>query len=607
MLKRQRTSSWLIVSRLAVFGGRSTLVALIVIAFNVFALGQRPGWKDLLSKPEHEVATLIDVKVPMRDGVKLSGDVYLPTRPGKWPVILERTPYNNSGEWYVNRARYFAQRGYVYVLEDVRGRYDSEGEWNAWFNEINDGRDTLDWCGTQPWSSGNVGMNGMSYMGLVQWLAAPTGSPYLKTIIPQMASADFYLYGMNYTGGAFQLHINLPWAINTSSRTMQNSEAYDWDRLFRHLPILTSEEAATGRQVGFYRDWVRHSSYDDFWKKISNYGKFQRMDLPILQIAGWWDIHGVSLFANYDGIQREGTERARRLQKVVMGPWVHTDKPERKYGVLDFGVDSVMDLYELWLRWMDHWLKGIDNGMEEEPPLKLFVMGINRWRNAERWPLPDTRFASFYLHSDGRANSLFGKGGLSEEKPKRELPDSYAYDPENPVPLVTGIKDGSHPPADHRPIERRDDVLVYTSEPLEEDLEVTGPIQAHVWASSSARDTDWTARLLDVHPDARSLNLCEGILRARFRESFERPALLSPGTTYEFTIKMGVTSNAFLKGHRIRLEVSSSNFPRFDRNLNNGGDLGVDPQIVVAKQTIYHDEEHSSDVLLPVVPLQKEK
>ena len=256
----------------------------------------------------------------MRDGVELSADVYLPDKEGKWPVILERTPYDNSRNFYVNRARYFARRGYAYVVQDCRGRNDSDGKWYAWSHEINDGRDTLDWCGTQPWSDGNVGMNGMSYMGLVQWMAAPTGSPYLKTIIPQMAPADFYLYGMNYTGGAFQLHINLPWAMGNSSRTRQPLSLYDWDKLFRHVPILTADEEATGRAIDFYRDWVRHSSWDDFWQKIGNYGKFGKMDLPILQIAGWWDIHGVSLFANYEGIQTEGTERAKRLQKVLMGP-----------------------------------------------------------------------------------------------------------------------------------------------------------------------------------------------------------------------------------------------------------------------------------------------
>ncbi len=565
--------------------------------------GESHSWQNRLSQPDHEVAVRIDVRVPMRDGVELSADVYLPDKGGEWPVILERTPYDNSRNFYVNRARYFARRGYAYVVQDCRGRNDSDGKWYAWSHEINDGRDTLDWCGTQSWSDGNVGMNGMSYMGLVQWMAAPTGSPYLKTIIPQMAPADFYLYGMNYTGGAFQLHINLPWAMANSSRTRQPLSFYDWDRLFRHVPILTADEEATGRAIDFYRDWVRHSSWDDFWKKIGNYGKFGRMDLPILQIAGWWDIHGVSLFANYEGIRTEGTERAKRLQKVVMGPWVHTEKPEQKTGIIDFGEESVVDLYELWLGWMDRWLKGIGNGIEGLPPLQLFIMGRNEWREAQEWPLPETRWTPYYLRSEGRANTLFGDGALDVRQPDGEQPaDSYVYDPEDPVPLVTGIRDGSHPPADHRPIERRDDVLVYTSRPMGKELEVTGPVNARIYASSSALDTDWTVRLLDVFPDGRSVNLCEGILRARFRESFEKPVLMTPGTVYEFNVKMGVTGHAFLPGHRIRIQVSSSNFPRFDRNLNNGGAPGIDPEIVVATQRVYHDRRHPSHILLPVIP-----
>ena len=592
------------------------LAPLLLLLWSGLLFGETGEWRDLLSKNEHEVATLIDQKVGMRDGVRLSADVYLPKQEGQWPVILERIPYDNSGEWYVKRALYFAGRGYAYVLQDCRGRYDSEGKWYPWFNEIDDGRDSLDWCGTQPWSNGNVGMNGMSYMGLVQWLAAPTGSPHLKAIIPQMASADFYIYGMNYFGGVFTHFINLPWSIRTSSRSMQTYVPYDPDELFRHLPILEADKAATGREIDFYRDWVRHSSYDDYWKKISNYGKFQNMDLPILQICGWLDWHARSLFANYEGIEKDGTERARRLQKVVVGPWVHTDKPQQEYGVLDFGEESVVDLYELWLRWVDRWLKGIKNGAEDMPPLKLFVMGKNQWREASKWPLPETQWTPYYLHSEGRANSLFGNGELKKEKPPPDQPsDSYTYDPSDPVPSLGLEPNGQIYPLDHRPIERRDDVLVYTTQPLEEGIEITGPIQAILHASSSAVDTDWTVKVLDVYPDGRAINLCDGVLRARFREphavrtalpspgQYENPVLMEPGEVYEFFVEIGVISHMFLRGHRIRIEVSSSNFPKSGRNLNNGGKLGIDPEIVVAKQTIYHDLGRASHILLPVIPV----
>ena len=562
------------------------------------------------------VRTLIDVKTVMRDGIKLSANVFLPAKDGRWPVILERSPYGpKQTEWYINRALYFARRGYAYVLQDVRGRYDSEGQFHPWDQEIDDGRVSLDWCGTQQWSTGNVGMMGMSYMGLVQWLAAPTGSPYLKTIIPHACAADYYMYGMNYTGGAFMHYINLPWAMNVGSHTMQSPLPYDWEKVLRWLPVVTGDEAATGRAVDYYHEWVLHSTYDDYWKKISNFGKYQKMDLPILQVCGWLDAHARSTFANYEGIRKDGTARAVREQKVIIGPWIHTDKPVQTYGDLDFGAESVIDMYEVFLRWMDCWLKGVENGVEREPPLQLFTMGTNKWRAAQEWPLPETVWTRFYLRSAGRANSLYGDGRLSRTIPgEKELPDHYVYDPADPVPTLGADANGQTVPTDHRPVERRDDVLVYSTEPLAEEIEVTGPMQAHLFASTSATDTDWTVKLVDVHPNGKAINMFEGIIRGRFHSpgairtgvpapgQYEHPQLLQPGKIYEFTVEVGVISTVFLKGHRIRIEVSSSNFPHFDRNLNNGGQLGVDPKLVVASQTIYHDKAHPSYLELPVIP-----
>jgi hypothetical protein len=573
-------------------------------------------WRELLSKPEYRVRTLIDVLVTMRDGVRLSGNIFMPDEEGRWPVIVERSPYGaKNDDWYIKRALYYAARGYAYVLQDVRGRYDSEGHFHPWDQEIYDGRDTLDWCGTQPWSTGNVGMLGMSYMGLVQWLAAPTGSPYLKTIIPHACAADYYMYGMNYFGGAFMHYINLPWAMGNSAHTRQSQTPYEWTRDLRLLPILTADEVLTGRAVDFYHEWVLHSTYDDYWKKVSNFGKYQKMDIPILQICGWLDPHVRSLIANYEGIQRDGTPLARREQKVIIGPWIHTDKPMQSYGDLDFGTDSVLDMHEIFLRWMDRWLKGIHNDIEREPPLRLFTMGSNAWRTAQQWPLPETNWTKLYLRSGGRANSLYGDGKLSLTIPdEHEPPDHYEYDPQNPVPTLGADANGQILPLDHRPVERRDDVLVFSTDALDDDLEVTGPVQARLYASSSATDTDWTIKLLDVYPDGKAINMFEGIIRARFREpaairagvpapgQYEHPKLLTPGLVYEFMVEVAVISTVFRKSHQIRIEVSSSNFPHFDRNLNNGGRLGVDARIVVARQTIYHDRRHPSHLELPVIP-----
>ena len=575
-----------------------------------------PKWTTLLSSPDHEVRTLIDLAITMRDGIRLSANVFLPTEEGRWPVILERSPYGaKNDDWYVKRALYFASRGYAYVLQDVRGRFDSEGHFHPWDQEINDGRDTLDWCGTQRWSTASVGMMGMSYMGLVQWLAAPTGSPYLKTIIPHACAADYFMYGMNYSGGAFMHYINLPWAMRNSARSRQSQAPYDWDRAFRLLPILTADQVLTGRSIDFYHEWVLHSTYDEYWKTVSNFGKYQHMDMPILQICGWLDPHVRSLIANYEGIQKDGTQLAKRYQKVIIGPWIHTDKPVQGYGELDFGTDSVIDMYEVFLRWMDRWLKGVENSVEQEPPLKLFTMGRNKWTTAEKWPLPETQWTKFYLHSGGRANSLYGDGKLSLTMPnENEPPDNYVYDPDDPVPTLGADANGQILPLDHRPVERRDDVLVFSTDALSEDVEVTGPIQARLYASSSAMDTDWTVKLLDVYPDGKAINMVEGIIRGRFREpaairtglpasgQYEHPKLMDPGVVYEFTVEVGVISTVFRKGHQIRTEVSSSSFPHFDRNLNNGGRLGVDATIVVARQMIYHDHRHPSHLELPVIP-----
>jgi hypothetical protein len=423
------------------------------------------------------------------------------------------------------------------------------------------------------------------------------------------------MYGMNYTGGAFMHYINLPWAMGNSARSRQSQTPYDWDRDLRLLPILTADEVLTGRPIDFYHEWVLHSTYDDYWKKVSNFGKYQQMDLPILQICGWLDPHVRSLIANYEGIQKDGTPLAKRLQKVIIGPWIHTDKPVQAYGDLDFGTDSVIDMYQVFLRWMDRWLKGVENSVEQEPPLRMFTMGRNKWTTAEKWPLPETKWTKFYLRSGGRANSVYGDGKLSLAMPdENELPDNFVYDPDNPVPTLGAAANGQILPVDHRPIERRDDVLVFSTDALSDDLEVTGPIQARLHASSSATDTDWTVKLLDVYPDGKAINMVEGIIRGRFREpaairsglpapgQFEHPKLMDPGTIYEFTVEVGVISTVFKRDHRIRIEVSSSSFPHFDRNLNNGGRLGVDATIVVAKQRIYHNRRHPSHLELPVIP-----
>jgi putative CocE/NonD family hydrolase len=557
------------------------------------------------SEPVHSVGFDMNLKVPMRDGVLLSADVYRPAGIDRAPAILYRTPYDNNGPQPVQLGLWYARHGYAFVAVDCRGRYDSDGQWYAWHNEADDGYDTQEWVGTQPWCDGQIGTVGGSYCGLTQWLPAPQRSPYLKAMAPRVTPSDFW-HQDNYVGGAFQLCLNMWWSFRTSGRVMQDLEPFNLAAVYRTLPLVEADRA-TGRTVDFYRDWLEHETYDDYWRVISNHHQYGNIDVPVFNLCGWYDAYAGAAFINFVGMRREGrTEETRRRQKILIGPWTHA-LGGRVVGQMDYGPDAEMDLQIEELRWFDYWLKGFETGIMDEPPVKVFTTGVNRWTVGEDWPLPGTVFTSYFLHSDGHANTLLGDGRLSQEEPGREPPDRFVYDPAHPVPTVGGNHSSSPQyleagPFDQRDIEMRADVLVYTSTPLTEDLEVTGPVTATLHIDSTAPDTDFTARLVDVAPSGFALNLCEGILRVKYRESWERPELMTPGTIYPTTIDLGVTSHAFRVGHRIRLDVSSSSFPRFDRNLNTGEPIAQATVIQVARQTVHHDADCPSHVVLPVIP-----
>jgi uncharacterized protein len=563
------------------------------------------------------VRTLLGVPVAMRDGVRLSTDVYLPDAPGPFPVILIRTPYNNNVESLVEDGVYFAQRGYAVAIQDVRGRFDSEGEWTPFAHEARDGYDAQEWCGTQPWSTGKVGTSGGSYLALTQWLPSPLRNRHLAAMAPRVGFSNLF-HNWVYTGGAFQLGFNLRWgAIQMHTRT--NQIQYLWmpqeqhlSSLFWHLPLMTTDENA-GRTCEFYKEWIRHPAYDAYWEKLGNIEKdYDQIDVPAYGLGGWYDVFLQSTLNNFMGVRKRGySERARRGQKVLIGPWVHSLGERgtcRWTGDLDFGAASLVDLRGEELRWFDYWLKGLDNGILREPPVRVFVMGTNRWRTADDWPVLGTRFVEHYFHSGGRASSLFGDGRLDRRRPETEPPDTFVYDPREPVPTlggstccgedVTPIPMG---PRDQRPAEWRPDVLCYTTPPLEADVEVTGPIEVALWAASTAPDTDFTAKLVDVFPSGYAMNVAQGIIRARFRDSWESPSPLEPGRVYRYRIDCWSSSNCFQKGHRIRVEIASSNFPQFDRNPNTGHPFGLDTELRPATQTIYHDAAHPSHIVLPVV------
>ena len=547
-----------------------------------------------------------NVKTPMRDGVKLSADIYLPAgQPGPFPVILGRTPYDNTTAESMESAVFYPQHRYVFMAQDVRGRNDSDGDFNPGFYEYDDGYDTIEWIGAQPWCDGNVGMVGGSYVGSVQWQAAIMGGRYLKAIVPRVAEHN--TPAVFNQGGAWQLAVVAMWGLRYDGRTRQDIYVYNWAQLFDTLPLKDLDKTA-GKDIKFLQDWIEHPDYDDYWKALSIEERYEDIKIPVLQIWGWYDIGTGGTFANFVGMrERGGSQLAREQQKSIIGPWFHDASAETHAGEVDFGMDSVVDLMEIELRWFDHWLKGVPNGVKQDGPLRVYVMGANEWRDEHEWPLARTQFTNYYFHSGGSANSLLGDGKLSTEPPAEEPADHFVYNPAFPVPTRGGntccnpdlVPWGGY---DQRSIEYRNDMLVYTSDPLEEDMEVTGPVFVKLFAGTDGRDTDFTAKLVDVSPDGYAVNLCDGIIRGRYRTTQERQTLLDPGEVYEFTIDLWPTSNVFKKGHRIRVDISSSNFPRFDRNPNTGNAFGQDAELRIARQQVFHDKTRASHIILPVIP-----
>jgi len=572
---------------------------LMLLASNA-VMAERAG-----SPYDKAVVVEYNIMMPARDGVKLATDVYRPAAPGKYPVLLVRDIYDNGSEdkWVAEGNRW-AKRGYVFLHQDARGRNDSEGVFYPYFQEINDGYDAQQWAGSQPWSNGKVGMLGGSYLATVQWQSAHLRSPALVALAPRMTPYNYY-QDVAYAGGALALASRIDWGILVGGRTNQWRN-YDWNRVIWHLPLMTMDHAA-GHDLPHWRDWISHVNYDEYWKGIDVQARVGEIDVPAYSIGGWYDVFQRASLDSFSDMRRNGrSERARQGQKLIIGPWPHTAAPQRKLGDLDFGPDSVVDFDTLHERWFDHWLKGEANGVMQEAPVRIFVMGENRWRDEQEWPLARTQYTKFYLRSGGRANGAGGDGRLDRGKPgASESNDRYIYDPNNPVPTIGGnlmYKALPAGPYDQSSINQRNDILVFSTPPLEQDLEVTGPVKLTLYAASSARDTDFTAKLLDVHPDGKAYNLVDGIIRARYRKSSTAPELLEPGKVYEYTVDLWSTSNVFRKGHRIRIDVSSSNFPRFDRNPNTGHAFGVDAELQTAQQTIYHNRRYASHVTLPVIP-----
>ncbi len=554
--------------------------------------------------PSYPVKRELDVRIPMRDGVTLSADIYRPDSPGKFPVILVRTPYDNGSGNNSAKGVWWASHGYAYVIQDVRGRGDSDGVFYPLINEAKDGYDTQSWCGTQPWSNGKIGTLGGSYLGWTQVYTAGLKNQYLSAMIPIVTPPDPYrnfpvqfgTYGM----------LTISWLAFISGHTLQDIEQFDLDSAYAHLPAVDADQQL-GRHIQAWHDYFDHPTNDSYWKDQAYQEKYLAATVPALHVSGWYDDVLVGTTENYVNMTtRAQDSKTRGQQWLLIGPWGHAVNTTAKLGDIDFGPDALIDLDGIELRWFDRWLKGIDNGLEAEPHVRIFIMGENRWRNENEWPIARTKYVKYYLHSKGNANSLYGDGTLNPEIPVKETPDRYSYNPANPTPFITPPNfHQTGGPDDYRPVERRDDVLVYTTPEITEPTEVCGPLTVKLFAASTARDTDWTAKILDVHPDGFAQRLNDGIVRARFRRTNDREELLTPGKVEEYNIDAWSTCVLLGKGHRLRLEISSSAFPKFDRNMNTGGPLGKEATGIVANQTVYHDDAHSSYVVLPIVPRQR--
>jgi len=554
------------------------------------------------SQPIHDVRLLHDQRVPTRDGIALSADVYLPLSAQGLPTIVQWTPYESTRERFVSWGVWFAQRGYAAVVVDCRGRYESEGTFTAWSKDGEDAHDTMTWAAGEQWSNGRIGTWGRSYGGLVQWQLAHLGHPNLECIAPQVIHDDYFWDGY-WTGGAFQVALTLgAAALWTSAISLiTGPSARDFvlnDRVFGHLPLIELDEVAIGRKVDYWRLWWEHQTNDAYWQQFRH--RPEQVDVPIFQQGAWFDPYSGSHLRSFAAIGK------RVPNRVLIGPWSHEEEVETFRADVDLS-PALTVIRDHELVFYDRYLKHVENGWEERPPAELYVLGANEWRGEREWPLPQTEWTPFHLRAGG---------GLSAAEPRGDEPaDRYDYDPADPVPTIGGVNSvltmtqGAQTPIlpgprDQRVLEQRQDVLVYTSDELERDLEAIGPVEVVLYAASTALDTDFIVRLCDVYPDGKSIFLTEGIIRARYRGSVEGESveLLEPGEVAEYRIRCYPLANVFRRGHRIRLDVTSSSFPRFSRNLNTGEDVGTGTRMQVAHQTVLHTSAYPSHVVLPVIP-----
>ncbi len=599
-------------------------------------------WPDM---PEitMEIRKERSIFVPMRDGVRLSTDLYFPQGvEGELPVILVRTPYNKEFTYpYGGMIPLLVQQGYVVAIQDARGRFESEGRYRARYSDRKDGYDTVDWLIEQPWSDGQVATFGCSYLGEMQITLAAEKHPNHVAMMPHAPAAAYNDHGRPWTsfdGGVLELAQTAGWFLSSGSKVFHGPPAWvdreEWFQseqarmfstgyesprslsdsaklleIYSTLPVVDIV-SKTGVHYSDYEEFVSSTPESDYFDEGDWIRTDDTFDVPALYIDSWYDFGAAESLKMFNQMRTHGeSKRARDNQFIILTPSTHCAwagaTENTIIGERDLG-DARKEFVELYLQWYEHWLKGVDNGVTDMPRVQYYVMGLNEWRSAESWPVEGTTYRNYYLDGSGRANSRYGDGQLSYSPPTESATDSFVYDPATPVPTrggnvcCTGMETGAGG-YDQSTIEMRNDVLVYSSAPLGEGIEVSGFLEVVLYVSSDAKDTDFTAKLVDVYPDGRAFNLQEGAQRMRFRESLRRKVWMEEGEVYEIHLDLHATSNYFGKGHRIRLEVSSSNFPRWSRNLNTGGNNYDESAGILANNTVHHSPEYPSRVILPVV------
>jgi uncharacterized protein len=598
----------------------ATSIAFLCVLFRC-ALAQLPDPGDY-SAARYDLNERRGVTISMRDRTCLSVDIYAPKSNEKLPGILSISPYDKNN--MRTDARWFAKRGYVVVVADSRGHYGSDGTSDPFDPRLKtDGYDLVEWMAQQPWSNGKVGMIGASYGGWTQWWTASTAPPHLAAIAPVVAHPDQF-ENIPYQNGVLNGWF-MDWAAEMSGRTLQivNTGRFGgWGERrndFKHTPYVDINAYRGMEGAPWFKEWYhQNKSVDPYWKGISyqSEANYSKMTVPAIAITGWFDAAFPGTPMNYSGMKKFGATPEARRPSMIIGPWNH-DINHRVVAGIDYGTESTIDINGNIVRWFDHFLKGVDNGIERDPPVYVFVMGENKWHAEQDWPLPEATPTKYYFSSHGHANSLKGDGALTTTPPNQDRPDTYIYDPRNPTrdpfesyPEHNGHLDGA---LDTRLASIGDEVLVYQTPPLESPVEVTGPIEATLYAATSAKDTDWMVRLVDVQPDGRSLLLAEGVIRARNRDPLHEGrfnaaqlSAVESGKIYQYTIRFRRgTGNLFQQGHRIGVEISSSWYPYFLPNLNTGADNLATVSMsdaVIAHQTIHHGPRYPSHILLPVVP-----